>query len=81
MSAHEHAGRPERFTAQHREVQLLQLRRGIGAELFDELLSEPVVAPQRLGHPPGRVERGKEEQHRPLPVGMLGGQLLGVADG
>ncbi len=65
-----------RIGAQHREVDLLQLGRGIDAELVGQPAADVLVGGQRLGLATGPVQGAEQLAARPLPQRVLGDEEL-----
>ena len=58
------------LAAKDREVQVLQLRRGVGAQLVGKLLAQSLVRRQGLVGPAMRRQRRQVEDPEAVPIGM-----------
>jgi hypothetical protein len=61
-------------------VKTLQIRRGVDAELVGEHFAQPLVRRQRVGLPPGAVEREDQMPPQSLAQPMFAGKRLQLAE-
>jgi hypothetical protein len=62
------------------QVHLAQRRGRVDAQLVGQRPADPLVRRERVGLPPGAVERGDELAVQPLPHRVRGGQRLRLGD-